>query len=136
MKIFRLILLSIVITAIAACSDKATTDTKQSTTEKKPETQQAVQSVVANNYSENDWKNGVSQRDGRSNNFYFVRLESTPVNLKVGDTLNFAKTGKTIVQKINQLEPNEKGMISVFVTVDKDLDPDGDGYPNKIFIGN
>lgn len=135
MKIFRLILLSIVITAIAACSDKAN-DTKQITNDKKPQSQQAVQSIVTNNYSGDDWKNGVLQRDGRSNNFYFIRHESVLIDVKVGDTLVFAKTGKAVVQKINQIAPNEKGMISIYVTVDKDLDPDGDGYPNKIFIGN
>jgi hypothetical protein len=29
---------------------------------------------------------------------------------------------------------NPDGLISVFVTVDRDLDPAGDGYPNRIVI--
>ena len=151
MKIIHLILLPIFVVAFYACSDKASdtkqstasvsksekvNDTKQSATDKTPQSQQAVQFVVANNYSKNDWKNGVLQKNGRSNLFYFVRRESVSINIKVGDTLNFAKTGKAIVQKVNELPPDENRLVSVYVTVDKDIDPVGDGNPNKIYIGN
>lgn len=71
---------------------------------------------------------------GRSNVFYFLQKSGAPINMKVGDIFNFAKTGNAAVKKIDPSAPNTNGTVSVFVSMDNDIDPVSDGYPNKIFV--
>src|SRR5687767_6472318 len=87
--------------------------------------------LFANNYTGSGWTNGVRQKDGRSNMFYYL-AKSGEAMPDVGDTLVFAKSGKVKVIKVDRKEETSK--TSIFVTVDKDLDPAGDGFPNKIMV--
>jgi len=136
MKNYRFVLALLLIVFLAACNDKVGEE-KKNTNSTSNQKQGAQHFVVANNYSGQGYKNGVHQKqDGRSNMFYFLRREAdSDKDFNVGDTLVFAKTGKAIVQKIALSKPNQNGLISVFVTIDKDIDPIGDGYPNKIYLG-
>lgn len=45
--------------------------------------------VMANNFSDAEWKNGIQRKDGRANVFYFIQKNGESLNMKVGDTLNF-----------------------------------------------
>lgn len=89
------------------------------------------QQVVANNYSGGNWTKGVRRKDRRSNMFYYLADKDQPI-LRVGDTLVFAKSGRAKVTKVDTKE--EKSKVSVFVTVDKELDPEGDGFPKRIAV--
>lgn len=130
----RLIALVVVLGSLVACGDGINDSKKSPNTKSSAQQQDARQFVVANNFSDAEWKNGVQQKEGRTNVFYFLQKNGEPLNLKVGDTLSFAKTGNAAVQKIAPSAPNQNGIISVFVTIDRDIDPIGDGFPNKVFL--
>lgn len=88
--------------------------------------------IVANNYTDNTWKNGINISGGGQNMFYFL-INSVDANpIKVGDRLGFNKTGDAAVLKMEILQQGT--VFSVFVTVDKPLDPVGDGFPNAIQV--
>lgn len=128
------IVLVVVLCSLAACGvgnndSKANTNAQSATQQ-----QDTRQFVVANNFSDVEWKKGVLQKNGRTNVFYFLQKNGEPLALKVGDTLSFAKIGNAAVQNISRSVPNKDGIVSIFVTIDKDLDPIGDGYPSKIFL--
>lgn len=89
--------------------------------------------VVANNYTGPEWKNGILQKDGKSDEFYFLQKGTDISRWQVGRSLLVAKTGDVVITKVERTNPpDQNGTISVFVTVNKNLDPIGDGYPNKI----
>ena len=116
---------------LAACGDGGKPEQKPAAAVK----QDTRQFLLANNFTNAVWKNGVHQKDGQANIFYYLQREPGSPALKTGDILDFAKTGKATVQKVVPSPPNKDGVVSVFVTVDKSLDPAGDGFPNKIYIG-
>jgi hypothetical protein len=77
------------------------------------------------NLSDVNWKNGVwVMKDGRSG--FFVTAEAEKLNLAPGAKLSFAKSGERVVTQVQVAPP----YVNVFV--DGPLDPEGDGYPNKV----
>ena len=131
MSTLRQVVSIFLLAALAACSDGGMPEQKPVAAVK----QDTRQFVLANDFTNATWAKGVHQKDGRTNVFYFLHREPGVPALKVGDTLDFARAGKATVQNVVPSSPDKDGVISVFVTVDKDLDPVGDGFPNKIFIG-
>jgi hypothetical protein len=83
---------------------------------------------------ENEWKNGISLKN--SSTFVFVLSKSDACPLKIGDRLKFAASGDAIVKKIARSDGQGPGgkYSNFHVTVDKPLNPDGDGGPNLIEV--
>ena len=79
---------------------------------------------------ENVWRNGISLKEPGM--FFFNVKKNTYIPFKVGDRLKFAAAGEALIKGIFRSEKQEK-FSQIFVTVDKSLDPEGDGNPN--FIG-
>jgi len=77
-----------------------------------------------------NWKNGFSLK--KKNLFYFTILKDEPTPVKAGYYLKFAMSGEAKVIEVTRGEngPNS----SIFVKVDKDLNPEKDGNPNPIII--
>ena len=88
--------------------------------------------IVANNFSDEDWKAGVMTKNGSKNMFYFLNDARTVNPVTVGTKLVFAKSGAASVTKVDVA--TQGGRIAVYVTVDHDLDPAGDGFPNPILV--
>jgi hypothetical protein len=79
--------------------------------------------------SDVNWKNGVwVQKDGR--NGFFITADAGKVKVSTGTKLSFAKSGERVVTDIALSPP----YINIFV--DMPLDPEGDGFPNKVIISN
>ncbi len=87
--------------------------------------------IVAYKYSgEGVWEKGINVKAG---NQFFLNIEkSEPTPLKMGDRLEFKTAGAANVTGLSRREFN--GYSSIFVIVDKPLSPDGDGFPNPIYI--
>jgi hypothetical protein len=80
---------------------------------------------------ENKWRSGISlEKPGL---FIFGTAKKEPTPIKIGDHLKFARTGEAVVIKLYRFEKQEKHS-TIFVTVDKALDPAGDGAPNLIEV--
>lgn len=128
------------ITLLAACSDRpATAPTAPSPTPlpvaapAATATPQAPKAeIVANDFSGSGFSKGVLTKDGASNRFYFLVPQGGTNPVSLGDALVFAKSGEAKVTKVDSTP--QGGQTAVFVTVDKKLDPDGDGFPNKIIV--
>jgi hypothetical protein len=97
--------------------------------------------IVTNNFSDDDYKAGVRTKNGHKNEFYFLYEPAAAANpVTVGTKLVFAKSGEATVTKVEMLDETKiktakKGeMFPVFVTVDHELDPAGDGSPNTILV--
>jgi hypothetical protein len=133
MNIFRLSTIFTLIFMLTACED-STNKNMESQNANSAQQNESLVFITANNFSDTEWKNGVLNKDGRTNLFYFLQQSGESQKLMIDNKLRFAKSGDAVVQKITPSVPNQNGIISVFVTIDKDLDPIGDGYPNKIFI--
>jgi hypothetical protein len=88
-------------------------------------------SITPNNFSGMGWRNGV-RTDGASNMFYFIAPRISEPYFEFGDTIEFAKSGKAGVLSVEPSQQN--GVMSVYVTVDRPIDPVGDGFPNKIYF--
>jgi hypothetical protein len=116
---------------LAACGDGGKPEQKPAAAVK----QDTRPYLLANDFTNATWKNGVHQKDGKTNVFYYLHRDPGAPALKAGDILDFARTGKATVQNVVPAPANKDGVVSVFVTVDKGLDPAGDGFPNKIYIG-
>jgi hypothetical protein len=91
--------------------------------------------IAANDYSSGEWKHGVAlgrEKGKRGRTFYFLldKPEANPV--RVGGLLAFNGAGKARVHGVDLLP--QGGMFAVFVTVDRELDPDLDGYPHAIHV--
>jgi hypothetical protein len=97
-----------------------------------PEQPLARATICAKNFTDATWKNGIRNRSGDQNVFYF-NVDSARYNpINVGDLLHFKTTGNAIVTKISVVPKDSR--FAVFVTVDRPLDPVGDGFPNVIFV--
>lgn len=119
---------------VASCTSK---EKEQAMKEVPKETASAVKpaaktKIVANNFSNKNYKAGVLTKKGHTNEFYFLIDPTVPNPVTVGTKLVFAKTGAANVTKV--LTANQGGRIAVFVAVDHDLDPAGDGFPNPILV--
>ena len=88
--------------------------------------------IVANNFSDKDWTAGIQTKINHKNMFYFIQDTSATNSLVIGEKLLFAKSGSASVQKVETLL--QDGRTAVFVTVDHNLDPVGDGFPNPIMV--
>lgn len=88
--------------------------------------------ITANNFSDKDWKAGVMTKDDSRNMFYFLNDVAAEQPVSVGIKLVFAKSGAARVTKVDTVL--QDGGIAVFVTVDCELDPLGDGFPQPIFL--
>lgn len=131
MSMLRQAVSVLLLATLAACGDGGKPAPKLAAVVK----QDARQFLLANNFTDSVWKNGVQQKDGQTNVFYYLQRDAGSPALKAGDILDFARTGKATVQNVVPSAPNKDGVVSVFVTVDKSLDPAGDGFPNRIYIG-
>lgn len=87
--------------------------------------------LTPNNFSGEGWKNGVRTEDEK-NVFYYLSTPHEQNLIKVGDLLIFEKTGPAKVAKVETVY--QKNNLSVFVTVDHSLDPEGDGFPNRVSV--
>jgi hypothetical protein len=91
--------------------------------------------IAANDYTSHEWKHGVAlgkEKGQRGRTFYFL-LEKADANpVRAGGLLAFNGAGKARVQGVD-VAP-QAGMFAVFVTVDRELDPDRDGYPHAIHV--
>ena len=114
------IVVSLFILALAGCGQKGI------------ESSVAPVKINANNFSDNDWTGGVQTKEGHKNMFYFLSDSPAANPVSVGKKLIFAKSGAASVTKVDSL--SQGGRVSIFVTVDHDLDPAGDGFPNQIIV--
>jgi hypothetical protein len=88
--------------------------------------------IVANNYSDKNFKNGILVKDGRSDVFFFLAGSETSNPVKKGDVVVFAGSGTAEVKKVDVSPQGTE--VAILVTVDHDLDPSGDGFPNPILV--
>ena len=84
-----------------------------------------------NNFSGAGWHNGV-RVDGGSKSFYFLAPRTSDPEVVAGDVVEFAASGRANVLRVEASPQN--GVLSVFVTVDKAIDPVRDGFPNKVLV--
>lgn len=84
-----------------------------------------------NNFSGSGWRNGVRIESG-SNCFYFLAPWTSDLEVAPGDVVEFATTGRANVIGVEASPQN--GLMSIFVTVDRPIDPVGDGFPNKVLV--
>jgi len=79
------------------------------------------------NYSDKStWKNGINIKLG---NQFFINIEKTePSPIKVGNILTFPSIGDAVVKSVTRLE--YKNYSSIFVNIDKKMDPVADGFPH------
>jgi hypothetical protein len=87
------------------------------------------QSIVANNFSDHEWLNGVMNRHVNGGGMFYY-ITSNHVDLKVGSRLKFKKSGIAKILSVDVTQQGDKS--AVFVTVDILLNPIADGYPNFI----
>jgi FkbM family methyltransferase len=77
-----------------------------------------------------EWKNGVYLPDTR---FFFITIgKNATAPVKPGDLLRFKKSGDARVTEVSRLE--NPGNASIFIKVDRYLDPYGDGSPNEAVL--
>ncbi|MBP7461773.1 MAG: FkbM family methyltransferase [Candidatus Delongbacteria bacterium] len=82
-------------------------------------------------YSDNEnWKNGFSQTDPRV--FFVVIDKNDPVPIKTGQTLRFRQNGNVKITKLYRME--NPTYSTLFITVDRPLDPEAESIPNDIII--
>jgi hypothetical protein len=136
----KTVILIAVFAVVIGCSKKE--DKTTEITSSSPETKnQAVVNEVKKEYSsplefhastytdDAKWFNGIDRHE--KNRFFFTINRDDPTPLMPGYKIEFAKSGETVVVDVYRIDkPDSTG---IFVTVDKDLDPVGDGYPNPIF---
>ena len=124
MKTLRVAGLLLSLAVIGACG--------QSDNESKKFTDAIPSHIVANNYSGKGWNKGVLTKDNASNQFYFLVNSKATNPVRVGAKLKFAKSGVADVVKVEWTPQGKR--IAVFVTVNRDLDPEGDGFPHRVLI--
>jgi hypothetical protein len=82
-------------------------------------------------YSDNiKWLNGINRVE--KNQFCITIGKNDPIPVNRGYKLKFAASGEATIQKLSRVEKPDNSMI--YITVDKNLDPTGDGNPNSIYI--
>ncbi len=77
-----------------------------------------------------DWQNGINIKNPGQ---FFINIAKKGLKpIKIGDKLQFASAGEAVVKKIGRQDNLDYA--TIFVTVDKNLDPAKDGNPNPIRI--
>jgi arabinofuranosyltransferase len=102
-----------------------------------------VTKFIPAKYTDADWQNGVIRPGANKGTlpgpgiFLLVLDLKKPLPFSLGDTIVFASSGPLrvvhITQVITQVAYAEE--VHLFVSVDKPLDPIGDGYPNRVKLG-
>jgi len=94
---------------------------------------QGLVTLVPNNYTGAGWHNGVMKVPGPNNDmFYFIVDDETLNPIHAGDTVQFATAGQASVGRVDIAK--QDGRVSVFVQVNRDLDPNRDGFPNRVTV--
>lgn len=75
------------------------------------------------------WKNGIQIKSKRE--FFFILGKGESIPMLNGDILRFYQAGQATVKRTYRMERKD-GSFMVFVQVDRDLDPDADGYPHEV----
>lgn len=88
--------------------------------------------IVANDFSGIGWNLGIRCDMDKRGQFYFVSSVESRIPVSIGDTVTFAGAGESKVLGVESVEQN--GRLAVFVTVDRILDPNCDGFPNAILV--
>ena len=137
-KKFLLLMVWVLLAALSGCSEKkentgtsTATGTKTAAPQPVKEEAPLPRTLCAGNYSDNtQWRNGI---DTKEKNRFFCSIKKTdPTPVMPGHILEFAKSGKAVILGVYRDEkPNGD---TVFITVAKNLDSTGDGYPNPIHI--
>ena len=78
------------------------------------------------------WRNGVSLT--QPGTFLLMAEKRTHIPFKAGDRLKFAAAGEAAIKSVSRKESGEN-FIRIFITVEKSLDPEGDGNPKFIEFG-
>jgi hypothetical protein len=133
MRAAIIILLIVCVTPLVGCS-------KRKFTANRPTIDLALscrptsiaQKLSANDFSRDGYRNGIFVADGKQQSFYFVTTNPKGSAVAVGDQVRFAQSGSASVTKVDTAIQGSS--IAVFVTVDKKLDPSGDGFPNPILV--
>jgi hypothetical protein len=76
------------------------------------------------------WRNGINWKE---KNQFFISIgkkDLTPI--LPGYNMKFARTGEAKVLLVHRVDDPNKS--NIFVTVNKTLDPNGDGFPNPIYL--
>ena len=87
--------------------------------------------IRPNNFSGAGWMNGI-RTEGEKNTFYFLSSQNEQPVVKIGDLVVFEKSGRAKITRVETIHQNSK--LSVFCTVDHALDPEGDGFPNRVLV--
>ena len=86
--------------------------------------------IIVANYSDgSQWKNGIHLQKAGTLFFTISETEATP--LQAGDRLVFHQAGTATVKAVSRFT-GPKGRTNIIVTVDKPLDPVGDGAPHNV----
>ena len=80
---------------------------------------------------ENVWRSGINLK--QTGVFFFALERNEAIPLKTGDRLIFAKTGEAIVKNVVRFKREDR-YVNIIVTVNRPLDPGGDGAPNPIEV--
>jgi hypothetical protein len=97
-----------------------------------------VSELIPLGYTDADWENGIVRPDGKKGSLPGPGIllvswdKKKPVPVKTGDILVFAKSGAATIVNISQVPYPTS--INLFISVNKPLDPAGDGNPNKVAI--
>ncbi len=134
----KLLLVLAVLVVVSSCSKKEDKSRKGASPVLKTEVVAEVKSGTpspgsfhAAKYTDSDkWINGVSRR--MKSQFFISINKSAPTPFVPGHKLEFAKSGKAVIRQVYRMDNPDNS--SVFITVDKDLDPVGDGHPNPIHV--
>jgi hypothetical protein len=76
------------------------------------------------------WTKGINRIEKK--HFFIIIGKTDPLPVNRGYKLKFNASGEATIQKVNRVEKPDKSF--VFIVVDKDLDPTGDGNPNPIYV--
>ena len=76
------------------------------------------------------WLNGINRQ--RPSQFIISIGKEVPTPFIPGYRLRFAKSGPALITQVHRLDAPDNS--SIFITVDRDLDPAGDGHPHPILI--
>lgn len=130
-----LISLIVVLVVFTGCSKTEKEPVAGKSSKKTAEPSGAVVSVPrefrTSPYSNSDrWLNGINLKDKKQ--FFITIGKNAPLPINRGYKLKFAASGEATIQKLARVDNPDKSVI--YITVDKNLDPTGDGNPNTILI--
>ncbi len=89
--------------------------------------------MLANNLSNFEWTKGIGILEKNRATFFALVPATYEIDIAAGTCLQFAYSGKCTIQKIQHLSGQSEAFTSLFVTVDKNLNPILDGFPNPIY---